>query len=248
MVKISPNLFQTEKNSIKKAKELLKSENYDEKIVISKFTKIVNQFEKLVKDAEKIIKISDGQQQYLHKIQSDLKKEIEERIRAEEKLKYIAAIDTLTGSYNRGIGLTFLENEVNTIRRNNSVFSVCYIDINRLKYVNDNFGHSEGDELIVSVCKFIREVINENDILCRLGGDEFIILFPNSKKEETEEVLIKIISNINKSNKMKLKPYSVSFSYGIIQVDTDNCGSIDDIIKTADAKMYEHKQKNKINN
>lgn len=245
MIKINSNLFQTEKNSIKRAKELLKSESYDHKMIVSKFTKIVDQFEKLVKDAEKIIKISDGQQEYLHKVQNDLKKEIEERIRAEEKLKYIAAIDTLTGAYNRGIGLTFLDNEINTIRRNSSLFSVCYIDINKLKYVNDNFGHSEGDELIVAVCNLIREIISENDILCRLGGDEFIILFPNRKKEEAEEVLKTIISNINKSNESKSKPYSISFSYGIIQVSPDNCESIDDIIKQADAKMYEHKQKNK---
>ncbi|WP_406541485.1 GGDEF domain-containing protein [Clostridium ljungdahlii] len=132
---------------------------------------------------EKIIKISDGQQEYLHRIQGDLKKEIEDRIRAEEKLKYFAAIDSLTGCYNRGMGLAFLDTELNAIKRNKSFFSICYIDVNGLKYVNDNFGHFEGDELLVMVCRFIKKVIRSNDILCRLGGDEFLIIFSNSKRK-----------------------------------------------------------------
>lgn len=239
------NFFGAEKNLLKDAKELIKSEEYDEKILMLNFSKVVQQFDKLLRDVEKIIKISDGQQEYLQRIQNDLKKEIEDKIRAEEKLKYFAAIDTLTGFYNRGMGLTFLENEIKSIRRNSGVFSICYIDVNGLKYVNDNFGHFEGDELIVMVCKFIKSVTRENDILCRLGGDEFIILFPNSIKENVEEVIQKIIFNIDVENKKKLKPYNISFSYGIVQVDCDNNKTTDEIIQIADAKMYEYKKKYK---
>lgn len=239
------SLFDTEKALIKEAKDLINNKKYDEKTLIDMFNLITDQFNKLVKDAEKIIKISDGQQEYLHKIQGELKKEIEERIRAEEKLKYIAAIDSLTGCYNRGIGITFLENEINNIRRNKGYFSVCYIDINGLKYVNDSFGHFEGDELIVMTCKLIKEAINDKDILCRLGGDEFLALFPNSKKENVEEILNNINLSMNNENKKKSKPYSISFSYGIIQIDAKNNYSLDQIIQMADAKMYECKEKYK---
>lgn len=248
MENTNSNLFDAEKALIKEARELIDNKNYDEKTLIDMFNTIIDQFNKLVRDAQKIIKISDGQQEYLHRIQIDLKKEIEDRIRAEEKLKYVAAIDSLTGCYNRGMGIAFLENEINNIRRNKGHFSVCYIDINGLKYVNDNFGHFEGDELIVMTCRFIKEVISESDILCRLGGDEFLVLFPNSKEENIEKTLNTIVSNIENENKKKLKPYNISFSYGVIQVDADDNYSIDYIIQLADAKMYKCKEKYKIAN
>lgn len=245
MANIEENFFETEKALIEEANDLLKNKKYDEKTLLRSFSKVVKQFDKLVRDVEKIIKISDGQQEYLHRIQNDLQKEIEDKIRAEEKLKYFAAIDTLTGLYNRGMGLTFLENEIKSIRRNSGVFSICYIDVNELKYVNDNFGHSEGDELLVIVSKFIKNFTRENDILCRLGGDEFIILFPNSVKESAEETMERILFNIDIENEKRLRPYDISFSYGIIQIDGDNDKSIDDIIQIADAKMYEYKKRYK---
>ena len=95
------------------------------------------------------------------------------------------------------------------------------------------------------VCKFIKGVTRDDDILCRLGGDEFIILFPNSKEEHIEKIIEKIILNIDIENKNKLRPYDISFSYGIVQVDYDNSRSIDEIIQMADAKMYEYKKKYK---
>ncbi|WP_297421205.1 GGDEF domain-containing protein [Clostridium sp.] len=245
MVSIKSDFFEVEKSLLSGAKELINSNKYDEETILENFSIIVEQFDKLIRDVEKIIKISDGQQEYLHRIQNDLKKEIEDRIRAEEKLKYFAAIDTLTGFYNRGMGLTLLENEIKTIRRKKGVFSICYIDLNGLKYVNDNFGHAEGDELLVNACEFIKEGVRDNDILCRVGGDEFIILLPELKQEEVEKIMEKIMMNIDIENKSQIRPYDLSFSYGIVQVECNNCRTIDEIIQMADANMYEYKKKHK---
>lgn len=242
---IDYDFFEAEKTLIKEAKELIKGEKHDKKVLIENFSQVIERFDKMIRDAEKIIKISDGQQEYLHRIQSDLKKEIEDRIRAEEKLKYFAAIDTLTGCYNRGMGIALLENEIKNIRRNKGIFSICYIDVNGLKYVNDNFGHFEGDELIVTMCKSIKKAIREKDILCRLGGDEFLVLFSNSEVKNVENIVERIKSNINMENEKKLKAYYISFSYGTFEVDYDSNLSIDEIIRKADAKMYENKQKYK---
>ncbi|MVX64765.1 GGDEF domain-containing protein [Clostridium chromiireducens] len=245
MTGIEPSFFENEKALLKDAKELIEDEKRDEKSVFNNFSVIVKQFDKVIRDVEKIIRISDGQQEYLHRIQSDLKKEIEDRIRAEEKLKYYAAIDTLTGVYNRGMGLALLEAEIKSIRRNKDVFSMCYIDLDGLKHVNDNYGHPEGDELLVITCKLVKEVIRNNDILCRVGGDEFIILFPNMQKEDVDEAMRKITLNIVKENEKKLRPYDISFSYGIVQVECDDGKSIDEIIQMADADMYKFKKKYK---
>lgn len=245
MVEVESHFFESEKTLIKNAKDLITNKKHDEKILLENFSMVVEQFDKLIRDVEKIIRISDGQQEYLHRVQSDLKKEIEDRTRAEEKLKYYAAIDTLTETYNRGMGLTLLESKIRNIRSNQGVFSICYIDLNGLKYVNDNFGHSEGDELLVMACKYIKEVVRDSDLLCRIGGDEFIILFSNTKKEKVEETMEEIISNMDIENKKRLKPYDISFSYGVVQVDCNNSRSTDEIIQMADAKMYEYKKKYK---
>lgn len=246
MVEMELDFFENEKTLLKESKELIKSGKHDEEAILNKFSILVEKFDKSIRDAEKIIRISDGQQEYLHKIQNDLRKEIEDRIRAEEKLRYVAAIDTLTGFYNRGMGLSFLENEIKTIRRNNGVFSICYIDLNGLKYINDNLGHAEGDEFIVTACGFIKEAVSENDILCRVGGDEFIIVFPNMKKDDVEMIMTKITLNMDEENKKKLRAYDISYSYGIFQVDCDNKKGIDEIIQIADAKMYDYKKKYKM--
>ncbi len=237
------NLFEMEYSLLKRAKDLMGQDEYDKEILLNNYKNIVEQYDKLVTDMKKMIKISDGQQEYLHKIQSDLKKEIESRMRAEEKLRYIAAIDTLTGCYNRGMGLRLLEEELNSIRRNQGLFSFCYIDVNGLKYVNDHFGHFEGDEFLVAVCRFIKAAIGEKDILCRLGGDEFVIIFPNSPETAAEDTLRRIYSEIEEQNHKKLKPYPISFSHGIVQVNWDDKWNIDEIIQRADERMYECKQK-----
>lgn len=241
MENIDSNLFDTEKAIIKEARELISSKKYDERTLFNTFKEVVDQLSRMVRDSEKIIRISDGQQEYLHKIQSDLKHEIEDRIRAEEKLKYIAVIDSLTGCYNRGMGINLLQDEINSIRRKKGCFSVCYIDINNLKCVNDKFGHFEGDELIVMTCKCIKDCLGDNDILFRLGGDEFMAVFPDCSKVKAEQAIKSAFVNVEDENKKKIKPYNVSFSYGIIQVGAEDNFSIDYIIQLADAEMYKFK-------
>jgi diguanylate cyclase (GGDEF)-like protein len=239
------NLFEAENILLSEARELVDNKQIDLEALLDNHLKLIDHFDKLIKDVEKIIRISDGQQEYLHKIQNDLKKEIEDRTRVEEKLKYLAAIDALTGCYNRGMGLSLLENEIRNIKRNNDVCSVCFLDVNKLKYVNDKFGHFEGDELLVLVCKFIKAGLKDKDILCRLGGDEFIIIFPGSREANSESTIKRVIEEIKLQNKNKLKPYDISFSYGIVEIEHDSNKDIDEIIQMADAKMYEDKERYK---
>jgi len=129
-------------------------------------------------------------------IKNNLKKEIEERVKIEKRLKYLATTGTLTGIYNRGTELAILDSHIKAWEKNKEIFSICYIDINGLKYVNDNFGHLEGDELLVLTCKIIKESIRDCDILSRLGGDEFMIIFPQCDKHNADVAMERIILNI----------------------------------------------------
>lgn len=214
--------------------------------LLEPFCDITRQFRKMLKDVEKIIKISDNQQEYLQMTKNNLKKEIEERVKVEKRLKYLATTDTLTGIYNRGTELAILDSHIKAWERNKEIFSICYIDINGLKYVNDNFGHLEGDELLVLTCKIIKESICDCDILSRLGGDEFMIIFPQCDKHNADVAMERIILNIAQENSRNLKPYQISISYGAIQMDSSNGKrNIDELIEMADRKMYENKRNNK---
>ena len=93
------------------------------------------------------------------------------------KIKFFSEYDSLTGVYNRRAGFEKLSQLYKSSESKNSTISVCFIDINGLKEVNDALGHESGDELILSVIAGIKHNIRNNDFVARLGGDEFLIIF-----------------------------------------------------------------------
>lgn len=98
---------------------------------------------------------------------------------AELELKRLASTDSLTGIMNRQTGLDYIQQKIQLCSRYGNIFSVCFIDIDNLKNVNDIFGHREGDRLISTVVVIIKKALRVTDVMCRLGGDEFLIVFPN---------------------------------------------------------------------
>lgn len=202
-------------------------------------------FKKTLNLTKKLIKISDGQQEYLRQIESELRKEIEERKKIEEKLTYFATKDALTDVYNRRTGLLLLENQLQLTIRKKETFCVCFLDVNGLKHINDEYGHQEGDELILTICKLIKQNIRKSDILCRIGGDEFLTLFPDCLEDGANMVMEKILSTLKETSNKIHKPYPISFSYGIVEVNEECEKNSDKIIEMADQKMYEQKQKYK---
>ncbi|MEH7331228.1 GGDEF domain-containing protein [Neobacillus drentensis] len=103
----------------------------------------------------------------------------------EAELLQHASIDMLTGIRNRRSGIELLRE---LLKEDKQEFIICYIDINNLKIVNDRFGHSIGDDLIKTCCETISENLDHQDVLFRLGGDEFIVIFFKKKIENVEEV------------------------------------------------------------
>lgn len=234
--------FEVQKALLNEVKATMYSGKYDENSLLTMLSTIVDSFHKTILEAEELANAKENQRKHFEEMETSMKREIEEYMESEERLIYLAAIDTLTGSYNRGVGLVILEKEIEIIRKNGGYFSICFIDVNGLKYVNDKFGHIEGDELITIICKLIKSSIRFNDVICRLGGDEFLVFFPNTKKENAEKIMNRVLSILDLKNERKLKPYSISFSYGIVQVDSGDTTPIAEIIQNADIKMYEHKQ------
>jgi diguanylate cyclase (GGDEF)-like protein len=153
-----------------------------------------------------------------------------------------ATYDSLTGTYNRRMILQILGQNIKLAKRQHTPVSVCFIDVDKLKYINDHLGHKIGDNLLVNVTKIIRENIREVDSLARIGGDEFLIVFPNCTKEKAEEIWQRILEDFKKFNEEN-KSYSIEVSHGISQFDMVHVKNVDELITEADEKMYKEKNR-----
>lgn len=159
-----------------------------------------------------------------------------------EKMKYYSDVDPLTKAYNRYSGMNQLNRRFPLNERRQYTASLCFIDINGLKLVNDKLGHKYGDELIVTVSHVILSHIREGDFIMRFGGDEFLILFNETDKTEAEAAWERIVSAFIAINKSEKRPYNISVSHGIISFSNENHLPFDELIKLADAEMYLEKK------
>jgi diguanylate cyclase (GGDEF)-like protein len=167
--------------------------------------------------------------------------DITEIKRAKNEVTIHATTDELTGVLNRRVGMEILKKKLEKSICNNKEFNLCFLDIDNLKMVNDNFGHLEGDSLITDVCEVIKEETKANDIVFRYGGDEFMILFGNTSKEEMDKVCYRIWDRFEAMNRAKLKPYNINASIGIFSRKPEMNLSLDQIIEIVDRNMYNNK-------
>lgn len=118
--------------------------------------------------------------------------------------------------------------------------TICYIDVDNLKKVNDQFGHKEGDKYIQT----IYSCIIKN---CRIGGDEFIVIFPHCRRNSAFEVMERVQTTILKYEKSNNSEYKHSFSSGYSENSKDNSfSSVNQMIKAADEEMYSEKRMKKV--
>ena len=157
---------------------------------------------------------------------------------ADNRLKELKAnvhFDALTKAYSR----LYLIQEASRLLDYQILFSLVYIDLNKLKYVNDTFGHKAGDAYLCDFVKAISNNLWSEDCLARFGGDEFIIIMPNCTRDNAFERLKDIRENIKKYNS------NFSFSAGIS--DSNEASTLDNIISIADKRMYEEKMEKRRN-
>lgn len=162
------------------------------------------------------------------------------------KIKFYSEFDPLTKTLNRRSGIEKINKLFPTDERRDFIVSLCFIDINGLKEVNDNLGHQFGDELIVSVAEVIKKTIRTKDFLVRLGGDEFLIVFNGIDNEMAESIWQRIIQAYDQINREENRPYIISVSHGIVDFDSKEKTHLDDLISAADEKMYNEKQNLKV--
>ena len=151
-----------------------------------------------------------------------------------------AHYDSLTNLYTRFFGMRIF-NEWLEARKQ---FSLVFLDMDSLKFINDKYGHAEGDVYITTVADCLRAIPGEI-IACRLGGDEFMVLMPDTTYEEAHKKALAVQKMLGESEHLEDKDYTYSVSYGVVEVSENTTDSSAVILGRADELMYEHKRARK---
>jgi len=151
-----------------------------------------------------------------------------------EKLFELATRDGLTNIYNRAYFVDSFKNKLEEFRRTMQPFSLILLDIDYFKNINDEYGHLKGDEVLKEFSGILKMNIRKSDVLCRWGGEEFIILLTNTDGETAVILAEKIRSYIEQYSFKEMK--SITASFGVIQCQTDDAE--DRIFKRLDNSLY----------
>jgi len=148
--------------------------------------------------------------------------------------------DSITKLYNRTFGMLTLDSWLHEKKQ----FVLVFTDLDGLKYVNDEFGHHEGDMYILNAAKHLR-LFSSNAVACRIGGDEFMLLVPDLDYDAAHATMLRIYDDLQKDEYLKDKSYTYSMSFGMVAVGQDNEMGASDILSIADERMYENKRMRK---
>lgn len=177
--------------------------------------------------------ISELNQRTNHLIVEETKRMYQEKL---------ANTDTLTGAYNRRYLKEFSTDYLKIIKREKKDLSLLIIDLDDFKKINDTFGHEIGDNVLVKFVELIRKTIRENDLIVRFGGDEFILLLPNTNIENAKLLGNKIINKINEHSMKSEVKFSISIG---VSSYCEKDISVENLISRADKSLYEAKKKGK---
>ncbi|WP_412500365.1 diguanylate cyclase domain-containing protein [Shewanella chilikensis] len=179
------------------------------------------------------------------KRKDQLQQEVEEQTQQlqlqQDRLRYLADHDDLTGALNRGAATTELEHAIVRCQRQQLKAALLFIDLDKFKPINDNFGHSAGDAVLVEIAKRLKETLRRSDLVARIGGDEFIIwLEPITDRKEVCTVLEKI-NTLGRDIPWQGQQLQVGLSTGI-SLYPEHGDTLAELINAADSAMYQAKQ------
>lgn len=157
-------------------------------------------------------------------------------------LERSAYIDSLTNLGNRG----GLDLHADQLWRKGTPFTCAYIDIDHLKHCNDTFGHAEGNRYILGICRALTETMKHDELLFRIGGDEFVLLSPEADESELERRLKRRRTEIIEATSDGKAPMIASFSFGCSRVDPLAGDTRHQMTMDADRKMYRYKLMNRV--
>lgn len=161
-------------------------------------------------------------------------------------LRKESTLDELTGLANRRGFLMLADQHAMLAKRTGERFVVVFIDMDRLKPINDTLGHQAGDAAIAETADVLRVCFRESDILGRLGGDEFALLLPATESNSEHSIRQRLHQEIQQRNLQPERRYQLCVSVGIVMSDPHQPLAVEEMLAQADALMYEEKQKGRL--
>ncbi|MCE5263594.1 MAG: diguanylate cyclase [Deltaproteobacteria bacterium] len=173
--------------------------------------------------------------------------DITQNKRTEEELRAMSLRDELTGLLNRRGFLTLAEQQLRLVHRMKKRLILLFIDLDRMKWINDTLGHPEGDLALKNAGIILKKTFRESDLVSRVGGDEFVVVTVNAFDENMENILARLERNVAAFNAASQAPYPLSLSIGAVSSDEEESCAIEALLTKADQRMYEHKKTKNLN-
>lgn len=146
--------------------------------------------------------------------------------------------DDLTQISNRRGFMQLAQYGLNFCVRNQQAAALAFIDLDRFKPINDQFGHAEGDLALVAFAEVMQASFRATDLFARLGGDEFVVLLTGAGQRDAEQVLQKFGNLLDDYNARAGRGYNLEFSAGVVEFDPAAPHSVDELLAAGDAQMY----------
>ncbi len=154
-----------------------------------------------------------------------------------------ATTDPLTGLSNRRGFQELSEHALALCGRVKSPCALVYIDLDKFKNINDEFGHAEGDRALIETARMLRDTFRQSDVIARLGGDEFCVLITAADRRRLNQAVYRLVARVRARNRTPGQRYPLALSIGACRWDSQRHQSITDLLHEADERMYEHKRR-----
>jgi diguanylate cyclase (GGDEF)-like protein len=158
----------------------------------------------------------------------------------DRELRSLALSDDLTGLYNRRAFYAMASQQIKATRRKGQGLLLLFADVDYLKYINDTYGHREGDFALVRVADALERTFRSSDIVGRLSGDEFAVLALEASRGDEGTILRRLEQNLQDASADERR-YKLSLSVGVVRFDPKNDMALGDLLEKADKAMYEQK-------
>lgn len=184
----------------------------------------------------------------VHKHNKQLETEIKERELAEERARHQASHDPLTDLPNRILFMDRLETAIERAKRSKGSMGLLYVDLDRFKPVNDNYGHHAGDALLIAIAARLKESLRKTDTIARLGGDEFAVVLEGvSSKAAAQEISDKLLSSLEQPFTIRptVDSEEVTVELGAsmgLAIYPDDAAEEEALLRCADSLMYANKK------
>jgi len=182
------------------------------------------------------------QREHLQLLADKLYQKVSELEKVNDRLRSLSLSDGLTGLNNRRGFMILATGLLKFTRRAGYSLCLLYIDLDSLKYINDTFGHTAGDTAITHFARILTDTFRDSDVIGRMGGDEFVALIIDATESDLAGMQARLQSNVDAHNLQSERGYALSFSLGVIRVDSKSTISMEALLSQADAAMYKHKQ------